>query len=38
MTVTTGDGELPIDFSIRPVTGENGTVELLIPEGRDISD
>lgn len=29
--------EAVIDFSVRPVVGEEGHVELLIPEGRDIS-
>jgi PAS domain S-box-containing protein len=29
--------EAVIDFSVRPVTDENGTIELLIPEGRDIT-
>ncbi|MBX0295144.1 PAS domain S-box protein [Haloarcula nitratireducens] len=27
-----------IDFSIRPVTDERGEVELLVPEGRDITE
>lgn len=26
-----------VDFSLKPVFGEDGSVELLIPEGRDIS-
>lgn len=30
--------ERVIDFSIRPVTDEDGTVELLIPEARDITE
>jgi len=29
--------EAVIDFSVRPVTDEDGSVELLIPEGRDIT-
>ncbi|AXR81525.1 PAS domain S-box protein [Natrarchaeobaculum sulfurireducens] len=27
-----------IDFSVRPVTDQNGEAQLLIPEGRDITD
>ncbi|MDS0278304.1 PAS domain S-box protein [Halomicroarcula sp. S1AR25-4] len=27
-----------IDFSIRPITDERGDVELLVPEGRDITE
>ena len=27
-----------IDFSLRPVVGEDGTVEHIIPEGRDITE
>ncbi|WP_167768478.1 PAS domain S-box protein [Haloarcula amylovorans] len=27
-----------IDFSIRPITDERGEVELLVPEGRDITE
>lgn len=27
-----------IDFSIRPITDEQGTVTLLVPEGRDITE
>jgi PAS domain S-box-containing protein len=30
--------ERVIDFSIRPITDEDGTVELLIPEARDITE
>jgi PAS domain S-box-containing protein len=37
ITVQGSDREAVIDFSVRPVTGEDGTVELLIPEGRDIT-
>jgi two-component system, LuxR family, sensor kinase FixL len=33
------DGEvITVDFSLTPVRGEDGRVEFLIPEGRDISD
>lgn len=31
------DSEVTIDFSVRPITDEDGRVELLIPEGRDVS-
>ncbi|MEF8894350.1 PAS domain S-box protein [Halodesulfurarchaeum sp.] len=31
------EGTTVIDFSIRPITDEDGTVTLLVPEGRDIS-
>jgi PAS domain S-box-containing protein len=37
ITVQGEDREAVIDFSVRPVTGEDGTVELLVPEGRDIT-
>lgn len=30
-------GESVIDFSIRPITDDEGRVELLIPEGRDVT-
>ncbi len=33
-----GDTTATIDFSLKPVCGENGEVALLIPEGRDITD
>jgi len=33
-----GEEERVIDFSIRPVTDEDGTVDLLIPEARDITE
>ncbi len=34
-----GESEtVTIDFSIRPVTADNGTVEYLIPEGRNLSE
>jgi len=33
-----GDGQLAyIDFSLKPVTGDDGTVIYLVPEGRDIT-
>jgi PAS domain S-box-containing protein len=32
------DGTAIIDFSIRPITDEDGDVVLLVPEGRDITD
>lgn len=32
------DREAIIDFSIRPVTDDSGTVELLVPEGREITE
>jgi len=35
--IATARGPMMIDFSIRPITDEDGNVELLIPEGRDIS-
>jgi signal transduction histidine kinase len=37
ITVQGADREAVIDFSARPVTDENGNVELVIPEGRDIT-
>ncbi|MFT4880563.1 MAG: PAS domain S-box-containing protein [Salinirussus sp.] len=37
ITVQGDDREAVIDFSVRPVTDADGTVELLIPEGRDIT-
>jgi PAS domain S-box len=37
ITVQGANREAAIDFSVRPVVGEDGRVELLIPEGRDIS-
>jgi PAS domain S-box-containing protein len=36
-TVQGADREAVIDFSVRPVTDEDGNVDLLIPEGRDIT-
>lgn len=32
------DGEVIIDFSLRPLTDDRGNVTLLVPEGRDITD
>jgi PAS domain S-box-containing protein len=32
------DREAVIDFSIRPITNEQGEVTLLVPEGRDITE
>ncbi len=32
------EGTTVIDFSVRPVTDEDGDVTLLVPEGREISD
>jgi len=32
------DRDAIVDFSIRPLTDETGEVELLIPEGRDITE
>jgi PAS domain S-box-containing protein len=32
------DREAIIDFSVRPVTDEQGEVRLLVPEGRDITE
>jgi PAS domain S-box-containing protein len=37
VTVQGADREAVIDFSARPVTDESGDVELMIPEGRDIT-
>lgn len=37
ITVQGTDREAVIDFSVRPVTDENGAVKLLVPEGRDIT-
>ena len=38
MTIRGADREAVIDFSVRPVTDENGEITLLIPEGRDITE
>lgn len=32
------DGEMWVDFSIKPVHNKDGKIEFLIPEGRNISD
>ena len=37
VAVQGADREAVIDFSARPVTDESGDVELVIPEGRDIT-
>ena len=36
-TIQGTEGARVIDFSIRPITNEQGEVHLLIPEGRDIT-
>jgi PAS domain S-box-containing protein len=36
--VKSAEGSAIIDFSIKPVTDEEGEIILLIPEGRDITD
>lgn len=38
MSIRGADREAFIDFSMRPVTDENGEITLLIPEGRDITE
>ncbi|MFP9060727.1 PAS domain S-box protein [Natrialbaceae archaeon A-chndr2] len=38
ITVRGADREIVIDFSVRPVTNDEGEVTLLIPEGRNISE
>ncbi len=38
MSIRGADREAFIDFSVRPVTDENGEITLLIPEGRDITE
>jgi len=38
LSVRGSDREAIIDFSLRPVTDEDGNVTLLIPEGRDITE
>jgi len=37
LRVQGAEREAVIDFSVRPVTDEDGEIELLIPEGRDIT-
>ena len=36
--VTASGARRTIDFSVKPLLGEDGSVQLLIPEGRDISE
>jgi len=36
--INSNGNKFTIDFSLKPVVNETGTVELLIAEGRDISD
>ncbi|MUW14045.1 PAS domain S-box protein [Halorubrum sp. CBA1125] len=38
ITIQGEDGEAVVDFSVRPVTNQDGEVTLLVPEGRDISE
>jgi chemotaxis family two-component system sensor kinase Cph1 len=38
MEINGAEGTVPIDFSLKPVTDEDGEVTLLIPEGRDITE
>lgn len=38
LLVQGADGDVIIDFSVRPITNEQGEVRLLVPEGRDITD
>lgn len=38
ITVQGADREIVTDFSVRPVTNDEGEVTLLIPEGRNISE
>jgi PAS domain S-box-containing protein len=38
LVVSGADREATIDFSIRPVTDDQGNVRLLIPEGRDVTE
>jgi PAS domain S-box-containing protein len=38
LPVQGADHEVIIDFSIRPLTDDQGDVDLLIPEGRDITE
>ena len=37
ITVRGADRDAVIDFSVRPVTNDRGEVDLLVPEGRDIT-
>lgn len=36
--IVSGERSITVDFSITPLTNENGEIILLIPEGRDISE
>lgn len=38
LTVQGAEGDAIIDFSIRPITDDQGNVRLLIPEGRDVTE
>lgn len=38
LPVQGADGDVIIDFSVRPITNEQGNVTSLVPEGRDITD
>lgn len=38
LTVRGADRDATIDFSIRPITDDQGNVRLLIPEGRDVTE
>jgi PAS domain S-box-containing protein len=38
LPVQGADSEAIVDFSVRPLTDDQGTVTQLIPEGRDITD
>ncbi|MFT4884983.1 MAG: PAS domain S-box-containing protein [Natronomonas sp.] len=38
LEVQGADGKVIIDFSVRPVTDEDGEVTMLVPEGRNITD
>lgn len=38
LTVRGADRDAIIDFSIRPITDDQGNVRLLIPEGRDVTE
>ncbi|MBV0925128.1 PAS domain S-box protein [Halomicroarcula limicola] len=38
LDVRGSDRVATIDFSVRPITDERGEVELLVPEGRDITE
>lgn len=38
VTISTPDGRRYLDFSLKPVFDSHGQIELLIPEGRDITE